>query len=37
MQYQQVYDFLMPKLEKELPAYLYYHNAEHTKSVIAAS
>ncbi len=36
MQYQQVYDFLMPKLEKELPAYLYYHNAEHTKSVIAA-
>jgi uncharacterized membrane-anchored protein YitT (DUF2179 family)/HD superfamily phosphodiesterase len=37
MQYQLVYDFLMPKLEKELPAYLYYHNAEHTKSVIAAS
>lgn len=36
MQYQQVYNFLMPKLEKELPAYLYYHNAEHTKSVIAA-
>lgn len=37
MQYQRVYDFLMPKLEKELPAYLYYHNTEHTKSVIEAA
>lgn len=37
MQYQQVYDFLMPKLENELPAYYYYHNAGHTKSVIAAA
>lgn len=37
MQYQQVYDFLMPKLEKELPDYLHYHNAGHTKSVIAAA
>ncbi len=37
MQYQQVYEFLMPKLEKELPAYLTYHNAAHTKSVITAA
>jgi uncharacterized membrane-anchored protein YitT (DUF2179 family)/predicted metal-dependent HD superfamily phosphohydrolase len=36
MQYQQVYDFLMPRLENELPAYLVYHNAGHTKNVIAA-
>jgi uncharacterized membrane-anchored protein YitT (DUF2179 family)/predicted metal-dependent HD superfamily phosphohydrolase len=35
MQYQQAYDFLIPRLEKELPAYLTYHNAEHTKYVIA--
>lgn len=37
MQYQQVYQFLMPKLETELPDYLSYHNAGHTKSVIAAA
>lgn len=37
MNYQLVYDFLMPKLERELPAYYYYHNAEHTKNVIAAA
>jgi uncharacterized membrane-anchored protein YitT (DUF2179 family)/predicted metal-dependent HD superfamily phosphohydrolase len=37
MQYEKVYSFLINKLEKELPAYLYYHNAEHTKSVIAAA
>lgn len=37
MNYQQVYDFLMPKLENELPPYYYYHNADHTKSVIAAA
>ncbi len=36
MQYHQVYDFLMPRLENELPAYLVYHNANHTKNVIAA-
>lgn len=35
MQYQQVYDYLMPRLEKELPAYLSYHNADHTKYVVA--
>lgn len=37
MQYQQVYDFLMSKLESELPEYYTYHNAAHTKSVIAAA
>jgi len=37
MQYQQVYNVLMPKLEKELPEYLSYHNADHTKNVIAAA
>ncbi len=37
MQYQQVYQFLMPKLENELPEYLSYHNAAHTQSVIAAA
>jgi len=37
MQYQQVYDFLMPKLEKELSSQLTYHNAGHTKAVIAAA
>jgi len=36
MQYRQVYDFLMPKLENELAPYLEYHNAAHTKNVIAA-
>src|SRR5690349_3155928 len=33
MQYQQAYNFLMPRLQQELPAYLSYHNAEHTKQV----
>lgn len=37
MQYQQVYNFLMPKLESELPEYLAYHNAAHTRAVISAS
>ncbi|HRF18443.1 MAG TPA: HD domain-containing protein, partial [Chitinophagaceae bacterium] len=37
MQYQLVYNFLMPKLEEELPEYYTYHNAAHTKSVIAAA
>lgn len=37
MQYEQVYSFLISKLEKELPSWLTYHNAEHTKNVIAAS
>lgn len=37
MQYELLYNFLMPKLENELPAYLTYHNAAHTKNVIAAA
>lgn len=37
MRYQQVYDFLMAKLEKELPDYITYHTAEHTRNVIAAT
>lgn len=37
MQYDRVYSFLINKLEKELPSWLTYHNAEHTKNVIAAS
>ena len=36
MQYQEVYNFLINKLEKDLPSYLVYHNAQHTKNVIAA-
>lgn len=36
MQYEQVYSFLITKLERELPAHLSYHNAAHTRSVIAA-
>jgi uncharacterized membrane-anchored protein YitT (DUF2179 family)/predicted metal-dependent HD superfamily phosphohydrolase len=36
MRYEEVYSFLVPKLEKELPAYLTYHNTRHTKAVIAA-
>jgi len=37
MQYDQVYSFLIQKLESDLPAYLTYHNATHTKSVIEAA
>lgn len=37
MQYQQVYLFLIKKLETGLPAYLTYHNADHTRSVIEAA
>ena len=37
MQYEQAYSFLINKLEKELPSWLTYHNAEHTKSVIASA
>ncbi len=35
--YQKAYRYLMPKLEDALPAKLQYHNAAHTKSVIAAT
>jgi uncharacterized membrane-anchored protein YitT (DUF2179 family)/HD superfamily phosphodiesterase len=34
MQYQKVYDHLMPRLEIELPAWQTYHNAGHTRYVI---
>ncbi|OSZ73594.1 hypothetical protein CAP36_16375 [Chitinophagaceae bacterium IBVUCB2] len=37
MQYEQAYAFLIDKLNRELPAWLTYHNAEHTKSVIEAA
>ncbi len=36
MQFEKAYDFLIPKLEKELPKHLYYHNAGHTKDIIGA-
>lgn len=36
MQFEKVYSFLFKKLEEELPAYLYYHNASHTQYVIDA-
>jgi len=36
MLYEQVYMFMMNKLEKELPSWLTYHNADHTRSVIAS-
>lgn len=37
MQYEQAYAFLINKLETGLPAYLGYHNAQHTKNVIDAA
>lgn len=37
MQYEKAYSFLLPKLEKELPSWLTYHNAAHTKAVIKAA
>lgn len=37
MQFENVYSFLMGKLEKELPEYLHYHNAQHTKDVLDAT
>lgn len=37
MQYDQVYSFLIQKLETGLPDYLAYHNVGHTKSVIEAA
>lgn len=37
MRYEEVYAFLINILEKELPSWLTYHNAEHTKNVIAAA
>jgi uncharacterized membrane-anchored protein YitT (DUF2179 family)/predicted metal-dependent HD superfamily phosphohydrolase len=37
MQFDQVYSFLMAKLETELPSSLGYHTADHTKYVIDAA
>jgi len=37
MQYEQVFSFLIQKLETGLPSYLSYHNANHTISVIKAA
>lgn len=34
MDFQQAYSFLIPELEHKLPAFLTYHNANHTKDVI---
>ncbi|MES2647057.1 MAG: YitT family protein [Bacteroidota bacterium] len=34
MQFSQAFSYLMPKLEKDLPATLLFHNAQHTKDVI---
>lgn len=36
MQFQQLYLFIINKLDKELPSHITYHTAEHTKSVIQA-
>src|SRR3712207_2693430 len=36
-QYEQVYAMMTAKLEKDLPAYLSYHNASHTKDVVEAA
>jgi len=37
MQYEQAYSFLISKLEDGLPAYITYHDAQHTKNVISAA
>ena len=37
MEFEKAYSFLFKKLEDELPGYLHYHNASHTKDVIEAS
>ncbi|MEO6452552.1 MAG: YitT family protein, partial [Ginsengibacter sp.] len=34
MQFEKVHSFIINKLEKELPKYLTYHNAHHTKEVL---
>ncbi|HVE60740.1 MAG TPA: YitT family protein [Chitinophagaceae bacterium] len=34
MQFDNVYSYLMPRLESELPSYLTYHDARHTKEVL---
>src|SRR6476620_5495232 len=37
MHFERVYTFLTQKLEQELPAYLTYHNAAHTREVAHAT
>jgi uncharacterized membrane-anchored protein YitT (DUF2179 family)/predicted metal-dependent HD superfamily phosphohydrolase len=37
MQFRNAYLFLIQKLDKELPANLFYHNSQHTKDVIIAA
>ncbi len=37
MQYDQVYSFLISKLETGLPSYLTYHDVQHTKDVILSA
>ncbi len=37
MQFEKAYTFLTEKLERELPSYLTYHNASHTKEVVEAT
>ena len=37
MQYEKVYSFLINELETGLPSYITYHDAQHTKNVIAAA
>jgi uncharacterized membrane-anchored protein YitT (DUF2179 family)/predicted metal-dependent HD superfamily phosphohydrolase len=36
MKFQQVYEFIIPKLEHELPAHVTFHNSEHINSVISS-
>ena len=36
MQYQEVYSFIINRLQNELPSYLSYHSVQHTKNVIEA-
>ncbi len=37
MQFDKAYPFLMKKLEKDLPPFLHYHNAEHTRDVLSSA
>ncbi|MEO8820865.1 MAG: YitT family protein [Ginsengibacter sp.] len=37
MQFEKAYSFLMDRLEKELPPFLHYHNAQHTKDVLSGA
>lgn len=37
MQYEKVHDFILKKLESDLPSYLIYHNVNHTREVIKAA